>query len=92
MMIEPPAYFGGTGVFKIHDSVFVAIEMGFVEERAGAMQQSGEDEINVLSNALPVETGKQRSRTRSVKTFIVIKNFDFQSMPQSYKSSRHQNA
>jgi hypothetical protein len=32
--------------------------MGFVEERAGAMKQSGENEFGVVANALAIEAGK----------------------------------
>ena len=44
VMIEPPGDFGRAGILEVDDGVFVAIELLFIEQCAGAMQQAGEDE------------------------------------------------
>jgi hypothetical protein len=83
MMIEPPGNFGRAGVFEIDDGVFVPREMGFVEQGSGAMQQAGELKLHVAANALAVKAGEDRGRRSSVETFVVIENFNFQSIPQT---------
>jgi hypothetical protein len=40
-MIEPPRDLRRTRIFEIDDGIFVAVEMRFVEERSGAMQEAG---------------------------------------------------
>ena len=42
------------------------------------MHQSGELEVHVRPDAFAIEAGKQRRRSRSVKTFAVKKDPDFQ--------------
>jgi hypothetical protein len=81
-MIEPPGNFGRTGILEVDDGVFVAVEVGFVKQRSRAMQQAGEDEAGIVANALAIETGEERSGAGSVKTFVVVENSDFQSIPQ----------
>src|SRR5208337_39539 len=74
VVIEPPGNFGRTGIFEIDDGILVAIELIFVEERAGAVQQAGVDEVDIAADAFAVETGEQRGRGSAVKTFVVIKD------------------
>src|SRR5215469_2673209 len=70
VVIEPPGDFGRTGVLEIDDGVFVAVKLPLVKESAGAMQQSGELEIDVIADSLPVKTRKQRRRRGAVKTLV----------------------
>ena len=77
-MIEPPGHARRSIVLEIDDGILVAIEIGFIEERARAMHQPGELEVHVRPDAFAVEAGKQRGRGRPVKTFAVKKDPDFQ--------------
>ena len=87
MMIEPPGDLRRTRILEIDDGIFVAVEMGFVEERSGAMQQAGELKIHIAADALAVEAGEERRRRRSIETLVVVENLDFQSIPQLPKIS-----
>ena len=57
-MVEPPGNFGRTGVFEIDDGILVAVELIFVEQRPGTVDQAGEDEVGIAANALAIEAGK----------------------------------
>ena len=74
VMIEPPGNVGRTGVLEVDDGVFVAVKVFLIEERACPVEQSGVDELPVAANTFPIEARKQRSRTRTIKTLVVIKN------------------
>jgi hypothetical protein len=78
MMVKPPGNLGRSGILEVDDGVFVAIEVGFIEERARAMHQPGELEVHVRPDAFAVKARKQRRRGRPVKTFSVKKDPDFQ--------------
>ena len=78
MMIEPPGDFGRARIFEIDDRVLVAVEFGFVEKSPRAVQQAGIQELNIVTNALGVEPGKQSCRGGTVETTIVIEDFNFQ--------------
>jgi hypothetical protein len=54
-MVEPPGYFRRAGILEVDDRVLVAVELIFIEERAGAVQQSSELELHVVANALAVK-------------------------------------
>ena len=56
MMIEPPGNARRRRILEIHDGVFVAGEVIFVEERTGTMHQPLVFEFGVLANALAVKT------------------------------------
>src|SRR5271165_543288 len=88
VMVEPPCDLRRTGVLEVDDGIFVTVELGFVKQRPGAMQQAGEDEVGVGANALAIKTGEERRGTGSVETLVVVEDSDFQSMPQLYKNSR----
>ena len=60
VMVEPPGDFRRTGVLEVDDGIFVAVEVGFVKKRSGAMQKAGEDEVGIFANPLAVETGEER--------------------------------
>src|SRR5580700_5222296 len=60
MMVEPPGDLGRRRVLEIDDGVFVAIEMGFIKQRSGAVQKAGKDEVGVFANALAIKTGEER--------------------------------
>src|SRR5262249_23728498 len=62
MMIEPPGDLRRAGVLEIHDSVLVAIELLFIEQSAGTVQQPGKYELRLATHALPVKTGEQSGR------------------------------
>jgi hypothetical protein len=55
MVIKPPGYIWGTGILKIDYGVLVAIEILFIEKRAGPVQQPRKNELHVVANSLPVE-------------------------------------
>src|SRR5271155_5131851 len=80
VMVEPPGDLGRTGVLEIDDGIFVAVEMGFVKKRSGAMQQSGEDEVSVFANALAIKAGEERRGAGSVETLVVVEDSNFQSI------------
>jgi hypothetical protein len=82
VMIEPPSNFGRTGILEINNGILVAIELSLVEQCARAVQQSGEDEVGIASNAFPVKTGKQRRGRGSIEAFVVVENLDPQSIFQ----------
>src|SRR5271156_2101189 len=82
VMVKPPRNLRRTRVFEIDDGIFVAVEVRFVKQRSRAMQQAGKFEINITSDSLAVEAGEERSRRRPIETLVVVKNFDFQSIPQ----------
>ncbi len=84
VMVEPPGNFGRTGVLEVDDGVFFAVELLFVEQRAGAVDQAGKDELGVAADAFAIEAGKYGGGTSSVKTFVVIENANSQGTPQSH--------
>src|ERR1700680_4271438 len=92
VMVEPPRDPGGTGVFEIDDGILVSVEIGFVEERSGAMQEAGEDEVGVFANALAIEAREQGGGASSVEALVVVEDSDFQSVPQLYKVSSRRKA
>jgi hypothetical protein len=77
-MVKPPCNLGRSGILEVDDGVLVSIKIGFIEERARAMHQSGELEVHIRPDAFAVEARKQRSRGRPVKTFAVKKDPGFQ--------------
>ena len=88
MMVEPPGNLGRTGVFEVDDDVLVAVEFLVIEQRPGAVNQAGKNELGVAANALAIEAGKQRGGGGSVKAFVVIENPYSQGIPQSLANSR----
>ncbi len=74
VMVEPPGNFGRAGVFEVDDGVLVAVELLFIEQRSGAMDEAGELELGIAADALAVKAGKQRGGGGSVKAFIVIED------------------
>jgi len=62
MMVEPPGDLGRAGILEVHDGVLVAIELLFIKQGPGAVQQAGENEFDVAANPLPVETREQGGR------------------------------
>jgi hypothetical protein len=74
MVIEPPGNLGRTGILEIDNGILVAIELVFVEQRAGAVQQTRVNELHITADAFAVKTGEQRGRASAVKTFVVIKD------------------
>ena len=57
-MVEPPGDFGRAGVFEVDDGILVAVELIFVEQRPGTVDQAGEDEVGIAANAFAIEAGK----------------------------------
>ena len=78
VMIEPPRNFRRTRILKVHDGVFVAIELRIVKERSCAMQQAGIYKLRIAPDAFLVETGEQSRRASSVETFVVIEHLHSQ--------------
>ena len=83
VVVEPPGDARRRGVLEVHDRVLVAIELGLVEQAAGAMHQTAEDELGVVANALAIKARKQRRARRPVETLIVKKHPDPQTGPLS---------
>src|SRR3974390_1564971 len=75
-MVKPPDDARRGRILEIDNGVLVAREFGFVEERARAMHQPHVFELHMLTDALAIKAGKQRSRTGPVKTLVVVKNPD----------------
>src|SRR4029077_15416923 len=67
-------------LFEVYDGVFVAVELLLVKERAGTVQQAGEDELRIFPNALPVAAGEEGGRAGTIKALVVIENPNFQSL------------
>jgi hypothetical protein len=81
MMVKPPGNPGRTGVLEVHDGIFVAIKLLLIEQRPGAVEQTGKDEVDILPDPLPVKTGEEGSRACPVKALVVIEDPNFQSIP-----------
>jgi hypothetical protein len=77
VMVKPPGDSRRSGVLEIDNSVFIAGEIGFVEESPGLMNQSGELKFRLGVNAFAVKTREQCGRCRTVETFSVIKDANF---------------
>jgi hypothetical protein len=74
VVVKPPGNPGRTGVLEIDDGILLTIEFLFVEQRAGAVDQAGENEIGVPANALAIEAGKQGGGGSPVEAFVVIED------------------
>ncbi len=83
VVVEPPGNARRGGVLEVDDGVLVAIELGFVEQAAGAMHQPAEDELGVVANALAIKARKQRRARCPVETLIVEEHPDPQTGPLS---------
>src|SRR6266571_5759223 len=77
-MVKPPSDPGRRRIFEVDDRVLVSVKILFIEQSAGAMDQTGELEIDVGTDTLAVKTGKQRRRSSAVKTFAVKEDPYFQ--------------
>jgi len=84
VVIKPPGDLRRTGIFEVDDGVLVAVKLLFVEQRASAMDQSGEFKLDIAANAFAVEAGKQGGGRGSVETLIVVEDPNSQCMPQSF--------
>jgi hypothetical protein len=73
-MVEPPGDLRRTGIFEIYNGIFIAVELLFVEEGSGAMQQTAVHKFHIAADAFAVKAGEQRRRRGPVKTLIVIKD------------------
>ena len=73
MMVKPPCNLWRSGILEVDNGILVAIKIGFIEERARAMDQPGELKVHVRPDAFAVEARKQRGRGRPVKTLAVKK-------------------
>ena len=58
VVIEPPGDFGRWGVFEVDDGVFVAGEVGLIEEGAGAVDETAELVGGVLGDTLVVKAAE----------------------------------
>src|SRR5215471_15739298 len=74
MMVKPPRDTRRWRVLKINDGVFIAVEVGLVEQRAGPVYQAGELKFGVFIDDFPVKAGKQGRRGGPVKTLVVVKD------------------
>jgi hypothetical protein len=85
VVVEPPGNAWRGGVLEIYDGVLVAGKVLLVEERPGAVHQAVELVTGALGDALAMESRKQRGRTGSVETFVVIEDAN----PQGLNSLMH---
>src|SRR5208282_2343099 len=69
---------------EVHDGVLVAVELGLVEQAAGAVHQPAEDELGVAADALAIEARKQRRARRPVETLVVEEHPDAHPEPLSF--------
>jgi len=76
VVVEPPGDARRSRVLEVHDGVLVAVELGLVEQAAGAVHQPAEDELGVAADALTIEARKQRRARRPVKTLVVKEHPD----------------
>jgi hypothetical protein len=74
VVVEPPRDARGSRIFEIDDGVFVAGEVSFIEESAGAVHQAERLINGVCGNALAMEPREERGGACPVETFVVIEN------------------
>ena len=95
MVIKPPRDLRRGRILEIYDRILVTGEVALIEQRTRTMQQSAEDEFRIVPDPLLVETRKQCRRASPIKTLVVIKNLDFQSISltrrESYTTSNDRN-
>jgi hypothetical protein len=78
VMIEPPGDPRRSAVFEVYDRVLVTSEIGLLKECSGPMYQPVIAILCVRLDALAVEAHEKRSRARSVKAPVVVKNANLQ--------------
>jgi len=78
VVIEPPGDAGRGRIFEIDDGVFVAGELGLIEEGSGAMDEAVVFVVGAGMDALLVESAEKRGRACAVKTLVVVENPDLQ--------------
>src|SRR5947209_1723756 len=52
MVVKPPCDLRRTGIFEIYDGIFIASKIGFVEQCARPVKQTGIDEFDIIANAV----------------------------------------
>src|ERR1017187_9197558 len=83
VVIEPPRDTGRSRVLEVHDGILVTRELGLIKECAGPMYQAMKFVVGPGGDALTVKASEQRSRARSVETFVVIEDADPQNLGPS---------
>jgi hypothetical protein len=78
MVIKPPGDAGRRAVFEVYDRVLITGEVRLLKECTRPMHQPVKAVVCIGANALAVEAHEERSRTRSVKAPVVIKNANLQ--------------
>src|ERR1700677_487213 len=71
MMVEPPGEQRRTGIFEIHDGVFVAVENAVFERLRSFMRHPGVHKLGIGVDAFAVKAGEHSGRGRSVEALIV---------------------
>src|ERR1700683_4583703 len=71
MMIEPPGEQRRTGIFEIHNGVFVAVENAVFEGLRSFMRHPGLNKLGIGVDSFAVKPGKHSGRSRSVEALIV---------------------
>jgi hypothetical protein len=60
MMIEPPGEQRRTGIFEIHDGVFVTVENAVFERLRSFMRHPGVHKLGIGVDAFAVKAGEDR--------------------------------
>src|SRR5579875_3419220 len=81
MVIKPPGNLWRSRVLKVDNRIFIAREVSLMEQSACAVHQPAEFILCAFRNALAMKAAEERSRTSSIKTFVVIENANFQCWP-----------
>src|ERR1700733_15090610 len=71
MMVEPPRQQRRTGVFEVHNRVFVAVKNSILERMRSLVGHSRVINLRVRMNAFAVEAFENRSRGRSIETSVM---------------------
>lgn len=83
VVVKPPGDFWRTGIFEIDDGIFVAVKIGFIEKRSGAMQQARVNKLDIVADAFRIKPRKKRSRRSPIKTPIMVENLNLHALPFS---------
>ena len=90
MMIEPPRYQRRGRVLEVHNRVLaVGLKLVFLKQVSSLMLHPHIIEARSRTNALAMKLRKQRSRTGSVKTVVMIENTAVQAHHPLQFSSQH---
>jgi hypothetical protein len=76
MMVEPPGDLGRAAIFEIDDGVLDSLEVRFIEELIGAVEETFVGKLRLRVDVAAEEVAENGCRTGPVKTAIVIEDAD----------------